>query len=238
MRMIQIREEKGEKKKKIFFLFLKMINVVVCGDEAVGKTCIILRFESNSFTENCQPTIAVDFKQIHTRNYHYRICDTSGKTKFEQVVSNQFKGVDVHAVVFVFSNEESLESIVTRWFKLSNWTARKQVTGFLVQTKSDILKEDDDKDIIQSFAKTHNLHLAKVSSKTGEGVFDLFSEIGNRVMARHNELLATGHLQGLFKKEQEVERETFMIEEEEEEEENGKESCCCFCCRKKSFVKI
>lgn len=212
--------------------------MVVCGDEAVGKTCIILRFESNSFTENCQPTIAVDFKQIRTRNYHYRICDTSGKTKFEQVVSNQFKGVEVHAVVFVFSNEESLESIVTRWFKLSNWTARKQVTGFLVQTKSDILKEDDDKDIIQSFAKTHNLHFVKVSSKTGEGVFDLFSDIGDRVMALHNELLANGHLTGLFK-EEEKEKETFMIEEEEEEEEkNGKQSCCCCCRRKTSFVKI
>ena len=209
--------------------------MVVCGDETVGKTSILSRFESNVFSENCQPTIAIDFKQIHTRNYHFRICDTSGKTKFEQVVSNQFKGL-VHVVVFVFSNEDSLESIVTRWFKLSNWSGAsgKNVIGFLVQTKSDLKLLQQDDDIIQSFAKTHNLHFVKVSSKTGEGVFDLFSDIGDRVMALHNELLATGHLTGLFKEKEG--KETFMIEDEEEEEQEKKRSCCCR--RKKSFVQI
>ena len=39
-----------------------LVKVVVVGESGVGKTCLLQRFESQDFSVNHVPTIAIDFK--------------------------------------------------------------------------------------------------------------------------------------------------------------------------------
>ena len=39
-----------------------MVKLLVIGDSGVGKTCLLMRFCENSFTNNHLTTIGIDFK--------------------------------------------------------------------------------------------------------------------------------------------------------------------------------
>ena len=208
-----------------------MIHVVICGDEMVGKTSLLTRFENNGFPQTYHPTIAIDFKQIHTRNAHFRICDTSGKTKYEQVVSNQFKEALVILFVFDLSNPDSLESVTKRWLRLAQWEERQRgnVFGYLIGNKIDLNKEEIDCDPI---CQAHRLTYIKTSALTGEGVYDMFIRIGDTVNTRHNKLLSEGVI-GLLSD------NNMKILEFDDILDDGVETrkgCCC--CKKKAFIKV
>ncbi len=208
-----------------------MIRLILCGDESVGKTSILSRFENNNCPQQYYPTIAIDFKQFHTKNAHFHICDTSGKSKHEQIVTNQFK--DVHVILFVFDlqNEDTLESILLRWMKLSLWDKRVDTFGYLVGNKSDIKGENKD-DIYFEFAKKNNLTFVKTSALNGDGVYDLFIQIGDIVNTRNNKLLSEGK-PGLFTVLSKFED---LLVLEEDEDETTKKGCCCR--RRNKFSKI
>jgi GTPase SAR1 family protein len=40
----------------------KVVKILVMGDSGVGKTCLLLRFSEDVFSESHVPTIGIDFK--------------------------------------------------------------------------------------------------------------------------------------------------------------------------------
>jgi small GTP-binding protein len=156
-----------------------MINVVLCGDESVGKTSLLARLEDERFHASYSPTVAIDFKQIHTRNAYFRVVDTSGARRFEQVVTTNAKNTQIVVFVYDLNIPDSLHSIEKRWTNLVSWGVETKETrvGYLVGTKMDLPNgiTDDEIDII---ANRFNLIVAKTSAKTGFGVYDLFNAMG------------------------------------------------------------
>ena len=46
-----------------------LFKLVLIGDSGVGKSCILLRFADDSFTESYITTIGVDFRCVITSNF-------------------------------------------------------------------------------------------------------------------------------------------------------------------------
>jgi small GTP-binding protein len=217
-----------------------MLNVLLCGDEMCGKSSIVKRLEDSSYTEQYEPTIAVDFKQLYVKNITFQICDTSGKSRFEQIVAN--RASFAHIIIFVFdiSNFSSFESIESRWLKLVLWDERKSKSGcfgYLIATKSD-LKSNVNDDVINDFCNTHSLKYFKMSSLHNEGVQTGFTTILERALDHHVKEVREGRV-GILKQQQFD--ESLLNDGLDDYVKTSKHRCrCCFCCccKKKSFILI
>ena len=60
-----------------------LIKLLILGDSAVGKTCLLLRYTDDNFTANHLATIGIDFKTysttINDKVYSLQIWDTAGQ---------------------------------------------------------------------------------------------------------------------------------------------------------------
>ena len=78
--------------------------MVVVGDISVGKTSIITRFVENSFRDDYDPSIGIDFasKNIKFREISLKlqIWDTAGQEKYRSLIPAYVKGSHIILLVF------------------------------------------------------------------------------------------------------------------------------------------
>ena len=81
-----------------------LFKLVIIGDSGVGKSCLLLRFADDTFTENYYSTIGVDFRfkclEICERKCKLKIWDTAGQERFKTVTSAYYRGADGIIIVF------------------------------------------------------------------------------------------------------------------------------------------
>ena len=98
--------------------------MVLVGDTAVGKTCLITSFLSNTFAENYEPTVLDVYKgekQIRiseedTINLHCEIHDTSGDDNLNNQRKVLYKGTDVFMICVAVNSKASFDNI-EKWRK-------------------------------------------------------------------------------------------------------------------------
>lgn len=77
------------------------LKIVILGGLGVGKTCIINRFLSDSFSTNEQTTVGAMYHAkdiIHNDvNYKLQIWDTAGQERFKTIAPLYYK--DAHCVL-------------------------------------------------------------------------------------------------------------------------------------------
>ena len=68
-----------------------LFKLLLIGDSGVGKSCLLLRFADDTFTENYIMTVGIDFKirtiELDGKTIKLQIWDTSGKQKFKAITS-------------------------------------------------------------------------------------------------------------------------------------------------------
>ena len=73
-----------------------LFKVVVIGDAGVGKSSILLRFTDDTFEEQMQSTIGVDFKvkmlDREGKRIKMTIWDTAGQERFRTLTSSYYRG--------------------------------------------------------------------------------------------------------------------------------------------------
>ena len=67
-----------------------LFKLVLIGDSGVGKSCLLLRFADDSFTDSYISTIGVDFRfrtvNIDMKTVKLQIWDTAGQERFSSVL--------------------------------------------------------------------------------------------------------------------------------------------------------
>ena len=70
--------------------------VTLVGDSGVGKSCLLLRFVDDTFTESHIRTTGVDFKtssiELDDSDITLRIWDPSGQEYFKRIADTKVKG--------------------------------------------------------------------------------------------------------------------------------------------------
>ena len=152
--------------------------LIFLGDQNVGKSCILNRFMNDTFTEEYQATIGLDFQsknvQIDNQDIHLLLYDTAGQEKFRSLIPMYTRDSNIILLVYEINNKDSFTHLPDWINDLTN-VNKDDVIFALVGNKIDL---EESRQVTteegQKFAEEHGYIFQEVSAKTGDGFSDLF----------------------------------------------------------------
>eukprot|EP00049_Salpingoeca_infusionum_P001944 m.52221 g.52221 ORF g.52221 m.52221 type:complete len:120 (-) comp11291_c0_seq3:1100-1459(-) len=79
-----------------------LVRCITVGDAAVGKTCLVQRFEKDLFLETCE-TIGVDLSIVYLeqgdKTIKMHLWDTAGQERFASITSAYFRSAHVRLML-------------------------------------------------------------------------------------------------------------------------------------------
>ncbi|WP_287584373.1 Rab family GTPase [Candidatus Borrarchaeum sp.] len=164
-----------------------LFKIVVVGDGAVGKTTLATHFVKGKFIEYYKMTIGVDFfvkdVQIGEDLIKLQIWDTAGQERFAFIRPTYYSGTSGGFMVFDVNRSESFKSL-DKWLKEIHTNCGK-IPLLLLGNKIDLDMRQVKKSQAEKYAKKNDLLYYETSAKTGEQVFDVFSELANILYTRY-----------------------------------------------------
>lgn len=153
--------------------------LVLIGDSGVGKSCLLLRFADDKWTESYISTIGVDFKirtiELDGKTIKLQIWDTAGQERFRTISSTYYRGAHGIIVVYDVTNRESFNN-VKRWLTEIDKYARENVNKLLVGNKIDL--EDELRQVptedLKAYAAELDIPWLETSAKKGDYVDTAF----------------------------------------------------------------
>ncbi len=160
-----------------------LFKLLLIGDSGVGKSCILLRFTEDSYSEAFISTIGVDFKiktiELEGKIIKLQIWDTAGQERFRTITSSYYRGAHGIIIVFDITDLESFENI-KQWLIEINKYAFNNVCKILVGNKSDL----DYRRMVYSgkeYAESLNIPYIETSAKNSDNIDKLFYNISKQI---------------------------------------------------------
>ena len=89
----------------------KRSKMVLLGDTAVGKSCIVGRFIRNEFFEFQEPTIGAAFStgkvELEQQDVYFEIWDTAGQERYRSLAPMYYRGAQGAMVVYDITSNDS-----------------------------------------------------------------------------------------------------------------------------------
>jgi len=155
-----------------------LFKLVLIGDSGVGKSCLLLRFADDNFTDSYISTIGVDFRfrtiTIDDKIVKLQIWDTAGQERFRTITSAYYRGADGIIMVYDVTSSESFDH-VEEWLSEVDRYANENTSKLLVGNKADLIEEKQvTKETAQSFADKLSIPFLETSAKTATNVDNAF----------------------------------------------------------------
>ncbi|KAI0304720.1 GTP-binding protein ypt5 [Russula brevipes] len=119
------------------------VKLVLLGEAAVGKSSVVLRFVSNEFQANKEPTIGAAFLtqkcRLEDRVLRYEIWDTAGQERFHSLAPMYYRNAQAAVVVYDVTKAASLEKAKT-WVKELQRQANPNIVIALAGNKIDLVQ--------------------------------------------------------------------------------------------------
>tara|TARA_R100001163_G_C5052464_1_gene189115 strand:+ start:272 stop:970 length:699 start_codon:yes stop_codon:yes gene_type:complete len=191
-----------------------IFKVIILGDPAVGKSCLMNNYLDKGFHDGDPPTIGVEFgsrtedmmtmirpevlriyrEKFENKQYKIdselklHIWNSSGQERFHSIVTNYYR--NTHGAIFVFdlTRRSTLENL-KKWiedYEKYGTKSLSEVGALLVGCKTDLedLREVYDEDI-RKIAEKYHLPYFTVSSKyDSDKITRVFHNIGNQMMEK------------------------------------------------------
>jgi len=118
------------------------VKLVLLGEAAVGKSSVVLRFVSNEFQANKEPTIGAAFLtqkcRLEDRVLRYEIWDTAGQERFHSLAPMYYRNAQAAVVVYDVTKATSLEKAKS-WVKELQRQANPNIVIALAGNKVDLV---------------------------------------------------------------------------------------------------
>uniref|UniRef100_A0A665VSV9 small monomeric GTPase n=1 Tax=Echeneis naucrates TaxID=173247 RepID=A0A665VSV9_ECHNA len=90
----------------VTFEYDYLFKLLLIGDSGVGKSCLLLRFSDDTYTDSYISTIGVDFKirtiDMDGKTVKLQIWDTAGQERFRTITSSYYRGA--HGIIITLFN--------------------------------------------------------------------------------------------------------------------------------------
>lgn len=160
------------------------LKVVLLGQSAVGKTCIVGQFVMGKFDPAFCPTLGASYASktivINNQSIALQIWDTAGQERFRVLAPMYYHGAQAAILVFSVTNEESFREI-DFWVQSIKENV-KSIELFLVGNKIDL---ENERKITEEQgrlkAEEINALYFETSAKMASGVDELFMTLCKQV---------------------------------------------------------
>lgn len=184
------------------------VKLVLLGEAAVGKSSLVLRFVSDEFQENKEPTIGAAFLtqkcQLTNRTVKFEIWDTAGQERFASLAPMYYRNAQAAVVVYDVTKPASFIR-ARHWVNELKTQGSPNIVIALVANKHDLTNEDEEGEpgpVIpdteddtgssvagrkvafsdgQKLAEDEGLLFFEASAKTGMNVRKVFLAIANKI---------------------------------------------------------
>uniref|UniRef100_A0A8C6SGW5 RAB1A, member RAS oncogene family a n=1 Tax=Neogobius melanostomus TaxID=47308 RepID=A0A8C6SGW5_9GOBI len=151
-----------------------LFKLLLIGDSGVGKSCLLLRFADDTYTESYISTIGVDFKirtiELDGKTIKLQIWDTAGQERFRTITSSYYRGAHGIIVVYDVTDQESFNN-VKQWLQEIDRYASENVNKLLVGNKCDLTtKKVVDYTTAKEFADNLGIPFLETSAKSASNV--------------------------------------------------------------------
>jgi len=166
-----------------------LFKLLLIGDSGVGKSCLLLRFADDTYTESYISTIGVDFKirtiELEGKTIKLQIWDTAGQERFRTITSSYYRGAHGIIVVYDMTDQESFNN-VKQWLQEIDRYACENVNKLLVGNKCDLsAKRAVETSTAKEYADQLGIPFLETSAKSSTNVEQAFltmaAEIKNRM---------------------------------------------------------
>jgi Ras-related protein Rab-1A len=165
--------------------------ILLIGDSGVGKSCLLLRFADDSWTDTHISTIGVDFKiktlNIDGKTIKLQIWDTAGQERFRTITSSYYRGAQGIILVYDCTDQESFSN-VKQWMGEIDRYACENVNKLLVGNKTDLVNEKVvDTATAKAFADSMVIPFIETSAKNATNVEQCFLSMARDIKNRLSE---------------------------------------------------
>eukprot|EP01118_Nematostelium_gracile_P009173 TRINITY_DN306_c0_g5_i1.p1 TRINITY_DN306_c0_g5~~TRINITY_DN306_c0_g5_i1.p1 ORF type:complete len:238 (-),score=58.41 TRINITY_DN306_c0_g5_i1:55-669(-) len=165
-----------------------LFKLLLIGDSGVGKSCLLLRFADNTYTDSYISTIGVDFKirtlDIDGKTVKLQIWDTAGQERFRTITSSYYRGAHGIIVVYDVTDKVSFNN-VKQWLGEIDRYACQSVNKLLVGNKADLTeKKVVEYNESKEFADSLGISFLETSAKSAQNVEEAFLTMTRQIKER------------------------------------------------------
>ena len=160
--------------------------VVLLGEAGVGKTSIISRYVSNTFSEVLMTTTGASFatKKVDIDDEHkikFQIWDTAGQERFRSLAKIFYQNAAVAVLVYDITRRDSFDKLKNFWIKELKENAPSDIILAIAGNKSD----DYENEVVslkegKELAQEINAIFKSTSAMLSHGIDELFKCIGEK----------------------------------------------------------
>ena len=96
-----------------------LFKVIIIGDSAVGKSCLMNRVTRNEFTEDHEVTVGVEFGsfmvKLEQQTFRLQIWDTAGQENFKSITKIFYKGAHCVILAYDITRAQTFDNLES-WF--------------------------------------------------------------------------------------------------------------------------
>ena len=117
-----------------------LLKLLLIGDSGVGKTCILLRYSDDNYSNVQTQTVGIDFRiktvELRGKRVKLQIWDTAGQERFQNIAANYYRGAMGIMLVYDVTNTTSFGNIA-RWLRTIRKHASEDVEKMILGNKCD-----------------------------------------------------------------------------------------------------
>jgi len=156
-----------------------LFKFIIIGDEAVGKTCLLLQFTDKRYRTTHQVTVGVEFGSrtvdIAGKMIKLQCWDTAGQDRFRSIIRSYYRGAAGALLVYDITRRDSFEHI-SNWLQEARANADPELVITLVGNKCDeVQKRQVSYEEGHAFAHRYGLYFLETSAVTGHMVDEAFT---------------------------------------------------------------